>query len=251
MKALSESDVDLAAVMKVLAQSHNVRNAEELLALINTEVVELLHHEVMVCGYHVMSPEGSHVQPFLHHNYPVGYAKALTSAEGQSDTPLMQRWRATREPVLFQSGRDDHDYPEDWVALFKKFELRNIIGHGILDVCGTFGSYFVFARLPGEIGLREALLLKLITPHLHLALMRAVAESEKTGKSPEFKHGLSERQIEIVRWMKEGKTNKEIAQLLSITEKTTKYHVEQIFMKLGVSSRAQAVSKALVTGLLG
>jgi transcriptional regulator EpsA len=251
MKAWNESDVDLAAVMKVLAQSNNVRNAKELLALINSEVTDLLHHEVMVCGYQVISPKGNYVQNFLQHNYPAGYAETLTSAEGQADSPLMQRWRATHEPVLFQSGRDDGDYPSHWVDKLNEFGLHNIIGHGILDTRGTFGSYFVFARLPGEVGDKENFLLKLITPHLHLALMRAVAESEKTGKIAEFGNGLlSERQIEIVRWMKEGKTNKEIARLLSITEKNAKYHVEQIFMKFGVTSRAQAVSKAMLIGLL-
>ncbi len=242
---------DLPAIMKILVQSNNVQNKDALLALLNSEVKDLLQHDSMVCGYHVPSPTGAYAQNILQHNYPAGYAEALSSTEGQADSPLIQRWHITREPVFFQSGRDDYIYPSDWVENFKKFGMQNIIGHGILDTRGTFGSYFVFARLPGDIGAREALLLKLITPHLHFALMRAVAAGHQFGKSTESgQRPLSARQQEILRWMNQGKTNKEIAQLLSMTEKNVKYHVEQIFTKLEVRSRPQAVSKAMLIGLL-
>lgn len=246
-----ELDADLPAIMKILVQSNNVQNTDELLVLLNSEVKDLLHQDIMVCGYHVPSPTGAYVQNILEHNYPAGYAETRHSNEGMADSPLIQRWHIIREPVFFQSGRDDNLYPSDWVDNFKKFDMKNIIGHGILDTRGTFGSYFVFARIPGEIGIREALLLKLITPHLHFALMRAVAADHQFGKSAgPKKRPLSERQREILRRMNQGKTNKEIAQLLSMTEKNVKYHVEQIFTKLEVRSRAQAVSKAMLIGLL-
>jgi transcriptional regulator EpsA len=246
-----EVDIDQPAVMKILVQSSNVQNTDELLALLNSEVADLLHHEIMGCGYHVPSPNGTYLQQVLQHNYPAGYAAALNSTEGRTDSPLMQRWRLTHEPVFFQSGRDDDGYPADWVEKFKAFDMRNIIGHGSLDTRGTFGSYFVFARLPGDVGAREVLLLKLITPHLHFALMRAVAADQQFAKPAESGKGtLSERQREILRWINQGKTNKEIAQLLSITRKNVKYHIEQIFTKLEVRTRAQAVSKAMLIGLI-
>jgi transcriptional regulator EpsA len=254
MDSLSEEkewDSDLPAVMKILARSNEVRTMDDLLNLINSEVADLLHHEAMVCGYHVISPGGNYVHNVLQHNYPTGYAEALTATEGRADSPLMQRWRATHEPVFFQSGRDDDKYPAEWVNIFKKYGLRNTIGHGILDVRGTFGSYFVFSRLPGKIGNREIFLLKLITPHLHLALMRTMATDQEFGELAVSNYKeLSGRQHEILRCINQGKTNKEIAKLLLITEKNVKYHVEQIFVKLGVRSRAQAVSKAIWLGLL-
>jgi LuxR family transcriptional regulator, quorum-sensing system regulator CviR len=251
LSAAKEWDDDLPAVMKILARSNDVRDADGLLALITSEVADLLHHDAMVCGYHVISTEGNYVHNVLEYNYPAGYAEALAATEGRADSPLMRRWRETLEPVLFQSGRDDDKYPAEWVNIFKRFGLRNTIGHGILDVRGTFGSYFIFSRLPGEVGNREVFLLKLITPHLHFALMRTIAADQKFNKPAESGRGaISERQREILRWINQGKTNKEIAQLLSITEKNVKYHVEQIFTKLGVRSRAQAVSSAILLGLL-
>jgi DNA-binding CsgD family transcriptional regulator len=243
-----ERDKDLLAVMSILVRSTEVRDADGLLALIKSEVTELLQHKAMICGYHVTTPGGNFVHDVLQYNYPAGYAQALSASDGRVNSPLMERWRATQEPVVFQEGRDDASYPADWVELFKQYKLCNIIGHGALDVRRVFGSYFVFACLPGEIGDREKDLLRAITPHLHLALMRAVAEDEAFGKHTESA-SLSQRQQEILRWIYHGKTNKEIADILCMTQKNVGYHVDQIFMKLGVRSRAQAASKAVLYGL--
>jgi DNA-binding CsgD family transcriptional regulator len=53
---------------------------------------------------------------------------------------------------------------------------------------------------------------------------------------------LTEREIEVVEWIKAGKTNQEIAIILSITQNTVKSHLKRIYQKLNVSKRAQAVA---------
>ena len=53
---------------------------------------------------------------------------------------------------------------------------------------------------------------------------------------------LSEREIEIMKWVKFGKTNQEIAQILDISFFTVKNHLQRIFKKLDVLNRAQAVT---------
>jgi DNA-binding CsgD family transcriptional regulator len=54
----------------------------------------------------------------------------------------------------------------------------------------------------------------------------------------------------VLLWMKQGKTNWEIAQIVGVTERTVRFHVEGIFMKLDVNSRTQAVAVAMEQGLL-
>jgi len=49
----------------------------------------------------------------------------------------------------------------------------------------------------------------------------------------------------------EGRSNKEIARILSIAPETVKSHVKHIFVKLNVERRAQAVSRAQSLGLVG
>lgn len=55
---------------------------------------------------------------------------------------------------------------------------------------------------------------------------------------------LSGREREVLRLVAEGKSNKEIAAKLRITERTAKFHVTAIFNKLGAENRAQAVAIA-------
>jgi DNA-binding NarL/FixJ family response regulator len=61
---------------------------------------------------------------------------------------------------------------------------------------------------------------------------------------------LSEREIEVLRLMAQGKSNKEIGAALFITEGTVKSHGKSIFTKMSVSSRTEAVTEATRRGLL-
>ena len=60
---------------------------------------------------------------------------------------------------------------------------------------------------------------------------------------------LTAREAEILIWVRKGKTNGQIACLLGIGETTVATHLERIFRKLGVRSRAQAVAKSMTINL--
>jgi DNA-binding NarL/FixJ family response regulator len=61
--------------------------------------------------------------------------------------------------------------------------------------------------------------------------------------------GLSEREREVLTQLTSGKTNREIASVLHISQHTVGRHVENIFTKLGVTSRAAATARAYELGL--
>ena len=61
---------------------------------------------------------------------------------------------------------------------------------------------------------------------------------------------LSEREVEILRWIATGLSNKGIARKAGITEGTVKFHVNNILSKLQCASRTEAVSVALKRGLI-
>ena len=61
---------------------------------------------------------------------------------------------------------------------------------------------------------------------------------------------LSEREINVLKLVAQGKSNKEIGSALFISEGTVKSHLKRIFGKLGVISRTEAVAKATRHGLI-
>ncbi|MER6127222.1 response regulator transcription factor [Streptomyces sp. NPDC001795] len=63
-------------------------------------------------------------------------------------------------------------------------------------------------------------------------------------------HELTGREIEVVRLMAEGRSNRAIAQSLFLSEATVKTHLVRIYRKLSVENRAAAVSEAVRRGLL-
>jgi two-component system, NarL family, response regulator len=61
---------------------------------------------------------------------------------------------------------------------------------------------------------------------------------------------LSDRELEVLQLLAEGKTNQKIARALSISESTVKGHVNNILWKLGVDARTEAVVVAVKRGLV-
>ena len=61
---------------------------------------------------------------------------------------------------------------------------------------------------------------------------------------------LSPRELEVLRFVRDGKRNKEIAAELSVAEDTIKMHVRNLLSKLGASDRTEAVTIALRRGIL-
>jgi len=83
-----------------------------------------------------------------------------------------------------------------------------------------------------------------------LALVETLGASLAHRNKPPDAHGLTERELQVLRLVARGKTNKGIARELSLSEKTIDRHVSNIFTKLDVSSRAAATAFAYEHQLL-
>jgi len=61
---------------------------------------------------------------------------------------------------------------------------------------------------------------------------------------------LTSQELECLRWCKEGKTNWEIGEILTISEKTVEFHLSNSMRKLGASNRITAVIMGIKDGLI-
>ncbi|MBI3768017.1 MAG: response regulator transcription factor [Deltaproteobacteria bacterium] len=89
-----------------------------------------------------------------------------------------------------------------------------------------------------------------IDPRMRRTVADEVAQSDASGGSTRRGHtGLTDRELEIVRLVASGQKNKEVSAALTISERTVKTHLQNIFQKLGVRDRVALVMYALQHGL--
>ena len=85
----------------------------------------------------------------------------------------------------------------------------------------------------------------ILHPSVAARLMREVAAGEPRAHRTD----LTARELEVLRLIAAGRSNKEIARDLSVAEKTVKTHVSNVLSKLGVADRTQAALYAVQHGL--
>jgi len=85
-----------------------------------------------------------------------------------------------------------------------------------------------------------------LPPAIAARVLTALARGESIG--PNLAEPLSEREIEVVRWLAHGFTNKDIAQTLILSVRTVEAHLRSIYGKLGVRTRTEAALWAVKHG---
>lgn len=83
-----------------------------------------------------------------------------------------------------------------------------------------------------------------ISSHEYLLLIdeqRADASARRLAET----HGLTARESEVLSWLAAGKTNRDIGEILGMSPRTVNKHLERIYVKLGVETRAAAAAMAV------
>ena len=86
----------------------------------------------------------------------------------------------------------------------------------------------------------------LLDAELGLGLAQKVRSPERVESSED----LTERETEVVRLLGEGRSNREMAERLGISQHTVKFHISSILGKLGAETRTEAVSRGIRMGVI-
>ncbi len=130
--------------------------------------------------------------------------------------------------------------------------MRSSLVHGFSDQRGKLECIYVFLSTQDLSDTVFRRSLRFFLPYLDHSLRQvshlpvqaddgdaSAAAKEEVGDLS----GLSQREVEIMEWVRIGKTNFEVAMILNISAFTVKNHLQRIFRKLDASNRAQAVEK--------
>ena len=176
-----------------------------------------------------------------------------TWADSDLEQYLRDSW-ADRDPLLSQIDRKDSAFlwhVEDWRDHQDYYDYISSFG-----LCGGMsiplhraperrGAMILMSKCEKPLTLETLMSAKILA---HMAMARATSLSEKAGGSEDQRQRLgllSQRQREILRWVAQGKTNREIAMIVGSTRRTVDYHMQEILAKLEVPSRTLAAAALL------
>ncbi len=87
--------------------------------------------------------------------------------------------------------------------------------------------------------------LQIVATYMHEKIISCCKKDTRHIKSP-----LTPREMDVVLWAAQGKSNSEIAAIMQIAESTIKTHLQNIFLKLDVRNKQHAIGYALSNGLI-
>ena len=244
---------DSTALVSAITDAVAVRRRFQFFAWTQGHLQALIPHGVLVCGL----PRGTGTGMFFDyfHNLPLP-TQALSQLCHPRDgvaVGMLEAWRANGgDPMVVQSG---HARTAPLYTQLQELGLGTTIAHGIPFEQSSVGAhgFFAFVSLRVAPGARETTLTSMTVPHVFGTYCRALSRDRTpiAVSVVPVDGGLSEREVEILHWVREGKSNHEIGMVLSISPLTVKNHVQRILKKLQASNRTQAVSKAVSLRLLG
>ncbi|MBC7804470.1 MAG: transcriptional regulator EpsA [Candidatus Parcubacteria bacterium] len=247
------NEIERERFASVIESSLRVYRLSHFFVWTQGEIQALLPHEILIFGMN-RSP-GSRIafQQFASTRYfrDSHFAEVCRPGNGLMEK-LMTHWTRTGDPCLVaRGGGAGAQGQAGWIEIAEENELRNIAAHGMRSGDGRICSFFSFSRVGGEIDARLAFRLRLLTPHLHETLARVLlAESQGTIRMVRAEIRVTDRETEILRWIRDGKTNRDIAEILGLSHYTVKNHIKKITKKMGVANRSHAVARAFSMGIL-
>jgi len=249
---------DSSALLTSIVSAAQVRRRYQFFVWTQAQLQEVLPHGVLVCG--VARANGCGM--FFDHFYsrpvqPTTLTRLCHPRQGIV-AELAENWRARGcEPMSVTRG-DGFDPVSRLASELHGLALGDAVVHGIPSENDATGAHALVAvvSLPGAPTSRELRVVQALVPSIFGAYCRALmregpSQNEVARNRPEPGSGLSDREIQILRWVRDGKSNQEIGAILSISPLTVKNHMQRILRKLQASNRTQAVSKAMAMKLLG
>lgn len=267
--AMTNTDVSNATPPRVEPNEAIVRAAESALQVCRryqffvwsqSYLNRLIPHQLAVCGSYDRGTRELAFNVFNTTSVDAGLLDALGDARSPLMRRLQQAWLEARcKPTELDTAEalNDIDLQDARQALLAA-DLGVLMFHGISrpDRPQEIESFFIFAAPgPSEFA-RCGPLLELLIPHAHGAWRRVQSVERGSTASgmpapPALKPGgVTQREREILSWLREGKSNQQIADELGISALTVKNHVQKILRKLNSANRAQAVAQAISMQLL-
>jgi transcriptional regulator EpsA len=244
---------DQEHLVSVIDSSLRVSNMHHFFSWSQGPIQRLLPHEILVCGFAMRQGTPMHFTRFSSSRYfdNERFLQVCRPVDG-----LMPRMIAFSNEVghacMLGTGAPYKYHDETMLPLLECSELRSAAADGQRGLDGRLKSYFCFSRVEIPLGPRVEYLLQLLVPFLHTTYSRVLSNEARSAglNGAQNLPMVTAREAQILNYIKLGKTNQQIAEVLCLSPLTVKNHVQKILRKLNAANRGHAVALAINIGVL-
>jgi len=243
---------DLTHFVELIHESLRVKTHFEFFMWFQGNLQRFIPHDIMIAAW------GDFSLGLIYFDVVSAIPGVRTTKIPNSNlTPLLKRlfsYWLNHGKGPFSLNIQEGIFKEDNIELSEVSEsfdrMKSALVHAIKDYRGHHDCLYVFLSESNITQKSSRKMLESVLPYIDFSL-RQLEHLPEQLKEPvlieeelpeELSGSLSEREIEIMKWVRSGKTNQEIAMILDISFFTVKNHLQRIFKKLDVLNRAQAVT---------
>lgn len=199
------------------------------------------------CAYCLHAPWPlSRPKTYMLTNFPDAWLRRYREARYVEVDPIIRHARQSHAPIIWSDAAFE-DTPQLWAeaqahGLRHGYSLAAVSNSGIAGMMSMVRSHGPLTRTELE---RGELKMRWLVNAAHLTLARALQPKLLPDTA-----GLTEREVEVLKWVADGKTSTEIAMILLISVYTVNFHVKNAVAKLKTTNKTAAVARAAMLGLL-
>ena len=250
------------AVVRAMEKATEVRRRYQFFVWSQSYLQPLVPHQLAVCGAYQRTRKDIVFEAFNCIPVPSALLSTVTDGGSALMQQLMATWieRRGRSLVLDLHALTGVAAGTERDRLIES-GFDELLVHGVSrpQRPTELESLFIFGSVKRKCVDQHQMYLELLLPHMHSTWLRVLAtERDMAGpqavavapRSDKTRSIITDRESQILFWVREGKSNQQIGDQLCISVLTVKNHVQKILRKLGAANRAQAVAKAMTLNLL-
>ena len=251
-ETLVRSRAELDILLANIESAIKVRQRSDFFSWVQGVFQGLIRHEVLISALAGSTERSYRVE--CTSSIPIGDELLIRLSRPPAAflSRLVSEWEIRgRQPLVVDPRLPPFEHDTLVRATMNELGSDAMLAHGILDIEGATAILFCFTRIGERLQPAHSRALALITPYLYTAWtrVRAGEHGTQSANSSVPRLILTARQIEILNWVEQGKSNGEIGQILNISQLTVKNHMQKILRRLGVQNRAQAVATGMMMNL--
>ncbi|MDC8771008.1 XrtB/PEP-CTERM-associated transcriptional regulator EpsA [Roseateles albus] len=255
---LSNSHIE--AIVRAAEQSLDVRRRYQFFVWTQSNLQLLIPHQVAICGAYQRAQRELVFDAFNNVTIADEVLLSLTAPRCVLMQQLQGLWLEARcKPVRVTVEQLEGQALQPQLAGLRAAGILELLVHGVSrpQRPSEIESFFVFALQNAKLTPQHSSYLELMMPHIHATWQRVQVVEREVNTAPQptpvngaRQSGITERERQILSWLREGMSNQQVGEVLGISALTVKNHVQKILRKLNAANRAQAVARAMSMNLL-